>query len=149
VVPVPLLTERANAEADRLGGMKPWRAQADEMLNRLEAEDHPEEFFHALRDLLAERYRRGPGKPKGTQVVDDTARLERIFDLLRFGEVDDADEAVRRVAADDPGDSEVNTRKRLRRKLPQVLERLDSPEEREKAEILRKAFEEDVEQWDL
>jgi len=57
------------------------------------------------RDLLSERYWRGPSKPKGTQVVNSTARLQRLFDLLTLGEVADPCEAVRRVAAEDPGDS--------------------------------------------
>ena len=77
--------------------MDSWKQSAADYLDRLEAEGHPEEFFHALRELLSERYRRGPGKPKGTQVVDDTTRLQRLFDLLRLGEVTDPSEAVRRV----------------------------------------------------
>lgn len=128
--------------------MATWEAEAKAWIERL-AQDHPEDFFHALRDLLDEHYPRGPGRPKGSGDPEDHARLERLVELLLSGEESNKDEAVRRVAREDPGFDEANTRRRLRRKLPWVEQQLARPEERAKAEILRRAFEEDVEQWDL
>jgi hypothetical protein len=128
--------------------MKDRRAEAERWLDRM-MEEHPPEFFHALHDLIEERFRRGRGKPKGTGGVDDSARLERMVELLRSGEATDEEKALLRVAREDPGKNEKNTRKRLRQKLPQVRAKLADPEEREKAEILRRAFAENPEQWDL
>jgi hypothetical protein len=128
--------------------MKRWRDEAEALLDRLEP-DHPKEFFHALGDLLTKRFPRGPGKPKGTGGVDDSARLDRIAQLLIFREVEDEEAAVLQVAREDPGADEKSTRRRLRNKLPQVRERLAQPDQAEKAEIQRRAFEEYVEQWDL
>lgn len=128
--------------------MNRWRAEAERWIERL-AEDHPAEFFKLLRDVLDERFPRGPGRPKGSGDPDDHARLERLVELLLSGEESDKDEAVRRVAREDPGFDEVNTRRRLRRKVSWVEQQIARPEERKKAEVLRRAFEEDVEQWDL
>lgn len=128
--------------------LAPWKREAEEWLERL-AEDHPEEFFQALRDLIEDRFPRGPGRQPGTGGVDDTARIDRLVDLLRSDEGLDRDEAIRLVAREDPGDSEKNTRRRLRNKFSQVEARLEDTREAEKAEILRRAFEEDFETWDL
>ena len=128
--------------------MDQWRAEAERWIEQLAA-DHSDEFFHALREVLDERFPRGPGRPKGSGDPEDHARLERLVELLLSGEESDKDEAVRRVAREDPGSSESNTRRRLYRKLPWVDQQLARPEEKEKAEILRRAFEEEVEQWDL
>lgn len=126
---------------------EPWRREAEALLDRLEQEDRPPEFFHALRDLINKRYPRGRGRPKGQGLVDDDARLAHLEDLLRSGADDEA--AIKQVAHDDPGDDEKNTIKRLRRKLLGVREALQHPSRAEKDEILRKAFEEPVKPWDL
>jgi hypothetical protein len=125
----------------------PWQAEADALLDRLEQEDRPREFFHALRDLIDQRYPRGRGRRKGQDSVDDSARLARLEELLRSGADEEA--AIQQVAGDDPGDDEKNTIKRLRRKLPRVREALQNPSRAEKDEILRKAFEERVAPWEL
>lgn len=85
----------------------PWQLEADALLDRLEQEDRPPEFFHALRDLINKRYPRGRGRPKGHDLVDDDARLARLEELLRSGTDDEA--AIKQVAVDDPGDDEKNT----------------------------------------
>lgn len=132
--------------------MKHWSTEAKEWLVRL-AEEHPEEFFHALRDLIDERFPRGPGRRKGTGGVDDSARIDRVVELIRSGEETDIDEAIARAAHEDPRGpdkkAEKNTRRRLRRKRPDIEARLQDTREAEKAEILRRAFEEDFETWDL
>lgn len=125
----------------------PWHSEAQTLLDRLEQEDHPREFFHALRDLIDQRYPRGRGRRKGQDNVDDSARLAYLEELLRSGTDEEA--AIKQVAVDDPGDDEKNTIKRLRRKLPRVRAALQNPSRAEKDEILRKAFEERVEPWDL
>jgi len=51
--------------------MKTWRDEAEASLDRLEP-DHLKEFFHALGTLLARRFPRRPGKPKGTGGVNDS-----------------------------------------------------------------------------
>lgn len=124
-----------------------WKQEAAELLERLENQGHPEGFFHTLRDLIDQRYPRRPGRRKGEDRVPDVARLDRLKELLRSGVSED--EAVKQVAKDDPGDDAKNTRRRLRRKLPRVRKVLEQPSETEKDEVLRRAFEEDVEQWDL
>lgn len=121
-----------------------WESQAEAEIERLK-QDYPPEFFHALRQLIDQRFPRGKGRREGEYPVDDSARLEKLAELLRSGM--DEKEAVQKVAGDDPGGSAKNTRKRLYRKLPDIKEKLARPSEIEKDEILTRAFEEPVETW--
>lgn len=126
----------------------PARVEAEGIVERLRR-DHSPDVVEEVQRVLEETGPRSMGRPKGTG-TDDLPRLERAADLLEAGEVEDPDDAIVIAAREDPGDSERNTRKRLRRKLPDFLaERKRDTERARKQEVLEAAFEEDIEVWDL
>ncbi|MEM7481067.1 MAG: hypothetical protein AAF481_07810 [Acidobacteriota bacterium] len=125
--------------------MQSTEEEARQLLDLLSRE-HPAEVLQELPDLIREHFPRGPGCPPGKGGEDDSDRIDRLVEVLKEGL--DEDEAVRQVARDDPGFDEKNTRRRLRRKLPEALSRLKN-QDPEREEIFKRAFAEDIEPWDL
>lgn len=72
--PAPPIEAKKAATCRLRPTMDRWNQHAKECLDRLKAEDHPDEFFHALRDFLAERYRRMPGSERTLDPLDSSRR---------------------------------------------------------------------------
>ena len=102
-----------------------------------------------LKELKREFERRATiGRPKGSG-QDDSEAIAFMVHLLDGGQAKTQSEAVQQATDRFPGHSRSATRKRLARKLDEHLKAtVKTPEElaREarRAEILRRAFEEDV-----
>lgn len=108
------------------------------------------EVLKALKRELDSRAK--VGRPKGSG-QDDSEAIDLMVNLLRTRKVKSESEAVAAAVLRFPGHSKAATRKRLARKLTEHLHATaKSPEERareaRRAEILRRAFEEDV-AWDI
>jgi hypothetical protein len=108
------------------------------------------EFLNAVKSEFDNRAK--VGRPKGSG-QDDREAIDLMVNLLRTRKVGSESEAVAAAVLRFPGHSPAATRKRLARKLTEHLNATaKSPEElaREarRAEILRRAFEEDV-AWDI
>lgn len=108
------------------------------------------EFLKAVKREFDNRAK--VGRPKGSG-QDDSEAIDLMVNLLRTRKVGSESEAVAAAVFRFPGHSTAATRKRLARKLTEHLNATaKSPEElaREarRAEILRRAFEEDV-AWDI
>jgi hypothetical protein len=124
-----------------------YRAEAEALADSL-FRSHKREVLEELRKILQERLRRSAGRPKGKELIDDSARLQKAEALLSSGEAADEEEAARIVAAEDPADNERATRRRVRDKLrSRQAQRFQ--ERSDKDEIMERAFAEEVEQWDL
>jgi hypothetical protein len=123
---------------------RPFRSQAETIVDRLLG-DHPPELVAEIRRVLAER----APKRGGRTPVDDSRRLRRMAELLYSREATSEHEAARIVAREDPGESETATARRIRRKFAENREALLAAAKRSKELESDPAFAEPVEQWDL
>lgn len=127
----------------------PKDAKVARRVEELLAGEKPE-VLRALKFALNQQSR--VGRPPGSG-QDDSEAIEFMMDLLRKGKVQSEGDAVAAAADRFPGHSKPATRKRLNRKLAEHLKATaKSPEqvarEARRAEVLRRAFEEDV-AWDI
>ena len=122
----------------------PLRAQAEGIVDRL-LSDYPPELVAEIQRVLAERVKKRGGRPR----KDDSRRLRQMAALVYSQEVIEDTDAARRVAHDDPGDSEKATRRRILRNFREDREELLAAAKRSKELESDPAFAEEVEQWDL
>ena len=130
------------------GDKSPQRAEAQRLAESL-LQSNTVEVLQELRRVLEERLPRSPpGRQKGKEIVDDSARVRRAEELMASGQAAGDEDAAHIAAHEDPGGNERATRRRLLDKLrKRQAER--SQERTPKDEILERAFAEHVEQWDL
>lgn len=122
----------------------PVRAQAEAIAKRL-LEDYPPELMAEIQRVLRDKAPNPGGRPQ----VDDTPRLRRMAEILYSLEVTEEPEAANLAAADDPGDSQKATARRILRKFRKDREELLAAARRAKDLESDPAFAEEVEQWDL
>lgn len=127
----------------------PKRAKIDQRVQEFFAREEPE-YLEAVKREFAKRAKLG--RPKGSG-QDDSEAIAFMVNLLGKRQVQNETDAVSAAVLRSPGHSTAATRKRLLRKLREHFRATaKSPEEvaREarRAEILRRAFEEDV-GWDI
>lgn len=94
-------------------------ATANDLLEKL-----PAEAVARIAEKFDKRERRKPGRPKGSGIIPDDSRLERMAALLVKKEARSERHAARQVAEEDPGHSKKSTIRRLRRKFAEDREQL-------------------------
>jgi len=116
--------EAASArEADQIEMLEPsdqdLEAAASELIDKL-----PPEAVARISKRCEKGERKRPGRPKGSGLIPDESRLERMADLLVAKGARSERQAAELIAEEDPGHSKKSTIRRLRRKFAEGREQL-------------------------